>query len=380
MNWESKAIVGALVDRKTSAQITTAKRTWPDSQRRRGIANALDAARQAYVKELNSLLDDPESNALPGARALMLSNFEAVARMGCGLAGLPQRRLSDKELINLGRMVDFEFGRFAAFHKQENEARSDRVKLYGGGMDASFWKGWLGSLPAGSMVQWKLGVADHCAKCPLLAAKGPYSLPGSGANPLPTVPKLGDTPCLGNCKCELLAHGPDFVSQLVGVPMIEVTAIMTAAAPGSFTDVTPNSPESRAAEALYVDSTRSYVFDLRMGVVDPTVNWMGRAIEVQRQYESMAANLGHLVRMTQSMAEIRTPVIDAIGAGMKFVRPQDAGDDLIGLIALVLALDSTKRGKVQAVERGRIKLEHFGWVPYGEGAQSLLFVDPASKP
>jgi hypothetical protein len=41
-----------------------------------------------------------------------------------------------------------------------------------------------------------LGLADHCSGCVAAAAQG--------WQPLGTLPAIGDTPCMGNCKCTFM--------------------------------------------------------------------------------------------------------------------------------------------------------------------------------
>lgn len=55
----------------------------------------------------------------------------------------------------------------------------------------------------GVLMRWILDAgADHCDRCPDLAAGGPYT-DDDGSNPLPTYPGDGDTPCFGNCRCSI---------------------------------------------------------------------------------------------------------------------------------------------------------------------------------
>lgn len=58
---------------------------------------------------------------------------------------------------------------------------------------------WALSLPAGTMVDWVLSSAEHCADCVARAAGGPYD-----AHTIPWVPGDGQSACTVNCRCELV--------------------------------------------------------------------------------------------------------------------------------------------------------------------------------
>lgn len=372
MSWESKAISGALVDRDADNALEEVKRAWPDSVRLRTIRQNIALARARYVEEIDRLVQLPGAEPVRSARVLMLATFEAAMVAGGALAGL-RRTLTEREIVNLGRMVEAEVDAFARFQRSiAAEARQHRSRLYGGAVDAAFWRGWVAALPPTAIIRWRLGVADHCQRCPELALGGPYSKPGHGRKPLPTVPKNGDTQCLANCQCHLVATGTDFVSRLLSSPSVEVLAI-------GATELATNSDASIAAGAMYNEVMQSYTYALRMDVVEPNRGHDVRAASLRRQIDAMARNANHRIRMALTPAEIQEPVLTAQSFGMRFVPPRQITDDLIGLIAVVLYLDDVQRGKIQAVSGSRIQLEKVGWVTIGDSAGTLLFVEDASR-
>lgn len=76
---------------------------------------------------------------------------------------------------------------------------SRRAGMYARTLDGIGWNAKVSALPANARIIWKLGVAEHCEDCILLAANSPYTKWN-----LPTTPKAGATKCLSNCQCKLV--------------------------------------------------------------------------------------------------------------------------------------------------------------------------------
>ncbi len=73
-----------------------------------------------------------------------------------------------------------------------------RAGLYANGIEGAFNAGAVDAGVEGELIYWRLGVADHCPVCPLLASSSPYT-----RATLPTVPRAGSTPCQNQCRCFL---------------------------------------------------------------------------------------------------------------------------------------------------------------------------------
>lgn len=75
-----------------------------------------------------------------------------------------------------------------------------RVKLYSGRATAMYEAGWIQNLTNETLIDWVLGIAEHCETCPIYSGNSPYikstlpGLPGEGFN---------ITQCGVNCKCHL---------------------------------------------------------------------------------------------------------------------------------------------------------------------------------
>lgn len=69
-------------------------------------------------------------------------------------------------------------------------------------------RGWVAALAPLELVDWVLGIAEHCEDCIALANGSPYALNyatsiATGRPILPTVPRAWATVCGGNCQCTL---------------------------------------------------------------------------------------------------------------------------------------------------------------------------------
>lgn len=73
-----------------------------------------------------------------------------------------------------------------------------RAGMYTPKAESSAGFGWVDNHEARQQFNWILGAADHCTDCPILADMSPYY-----RETLFTVPREGQTPCMGNCKCRV---------------------------------------------------------------------------------------------------------------------------------------------------------------------------------
>ena len=75
-----------------------------------------------------------------------------------------------------------------------------RARLYGGRVGAMYEAGWVTNLPDDILLDWKLGLPDHCNTCPIYSSNSPYL-----KDTLPGFPQegFGVTECGTNCKCSL---------------------------------------------------------------------------------------------------------------------------------------------------------------------------------
>jgi hypothetical protein len=145
--------------------------------------------------------------------------------------------------------------------------------------------------------------------------------------------------CLGNCRCFLTSEGV-FDSSLFNKVGVEVTTI------GGFA-VDPMSDAAIAAAALYQEFAERYAYHLRMSLLE---SGHGAIIaELRRELKALAQQLGHSVRFTQTRGETLHDVRLARSLGYKFIKPIDLSDDLVTAVAVVIAMNSTFRGKITAV-------------------------------
>ena len=78
-----------------------------------------------------------------------------------------------------------------------------RARLYGGRVGAMYEAGWITNLPDDILLDWKLGLPDHCVTCPIYSSNSPYL-----KDTLPGFPQegFGVTECGTNCKCSLVVN------------------------------------------------------------------------------------------------------------------------------------------------------------------------------
>lgn len=119
------------------------------------------------------------------------------------------REFSDRFLAEVARQRGFasKFARDLAAGVPLQPGRmgeATRSAMYANGVIGGFNEGAVAASGPEDRIYWRLGVADHCADCPVLAIGSPYTPPGSGkGKELPTTPGSGGTECLTNCKCFL---------------------------------------------------------------------------------------------------------------------------------------------------------------------------------
>ena len=117
---------------------------------------------------------------------------------GRGGEGLPDR--AQRELARQRRFA-FRFGLDIGLGVPDRPGRMNtgsRTVLYGNAMEGAYQLGAIDGAPPGQLIWWRLGAADHCTDCPVLALTSPYT-PAS----LPTWPRAGETQCRMWCACYL---------------------------------------------------------------------------------------------------------------------------------------------------------------------------------
>lgn len=176
------------------------------------------ALKDEYRQKLTFLLSLAEDKG-PSSRKQIVDNFRSLigdAYQQSFLIGLHATSSGVKQpdgimSKNLKREADNEVKYFTKFldaiwNDEEVLPRDTRSELYVDALDSLFSMGALTGTPYKILVYWKLSPAEHCIDCLTLAANSPYAKPGDGTidlDPLPTVPRRGDTQCISNCKCYL---------------------------------------------------------------------------------------------------------------------------------------------------------------------------------
>ena len=168
-----------------------------------GLPSSMALLKKNYADDLAGLMDDLAQQGLSpkefekAVRPLVSDNFEKAFRLGSKRDLMP----GDEEWLK--RAVDSEVGYARDLANDVSKGASItpdlRANNYAAALDGVGWNGMVESMPEGTVVHWKLGQAEHCDDCILLAAHSPYD-----KYSLPTTPRAGDTECRMNCKCKLV--------------------------------------------------------------------------------------------------------------------------------------------------------------------------------
>lgn len=134
-------------------------------------------------------------------RSHLSGQDRAGGLLRAGLARTWGRQVSDDEVYWLRGFVDRLESGFYIRDGEFDEAWAKRHwDLYVGKMRGSASRGFLDGSMIDDRFQWRIsGVEDHCSECPTYASYEPMP-----ASEWPTQPGMGDTPCIGNCKCHFV--------------------------------------------------------------------------------------------------------------------------------------------------------------------------------
>lgn len=354
---ESKRL-GALTDRKRDAAMNAVRRVWPDSVSTRAFRGALAKlveAHVAFVKE-TAAAGPLDAAGREKARRAILERFGAGMELGHMLAGVPHIRPGALEIASVASLVETELEHLVAFARgDEAMSSSQRSALYGLGVQAAMYRGWLASLPTNAELRWNLGIAEHCGAgnaeapggCLGLETGNPYSKPGYGGNPLPTLPGNGDTRCLGNCRCFVTASFPGgMVNSLAPRVAIEVWLNKGAA-------VDPTTPAGIAWSQQYQDLAERVAFFTRLERLDKpeAAYWARMLADTKADIDRVATRLHQKLRYTVNDAELLEPVALAEAHGMKFLPARELSRNVVsvGDIVWLLGVDAATQGKVMEV-------------------------------
>lgn len=167
------------------------------------LPGKLQLIKKAYQDQLTAILAELQQGEIDRkefakqAKPVIADGFRRAYEAGV------KRPLGEGDEEWLRRAVDAEMGHAAGLAKQVEEGGVKDVEFragsYAAGLDGVAWNAMVEELPDGAVIHWKLGQAEHCDSCILLAAHSPYDKWS-----LPTTPKSGDTECRMNCKCRLV--------------------------------------------------------------------------------------------------------------------------------------------------------------------------------
>jgi hypothetical protein len=168
------------------------------------LSKGMDALKADHFREFESLtrrLQDKQITRAAFDQAshdLISRNFEKAYSLNI------RRTLSDGDLEYLSRAVTDEM-KYARQFGRDIEAgalrmpRVQRAGMYGNTLDGIGTHALVEREPDDVRIYWKLGDAEHCVDCLILASQSPYT-----KLDLPTTPRAGATQCVSNCRCRLV--------------------------------------------------------------------------------------------------------------------------------------------------------------------------------
>jgi len=159
-----------------------------------------------YFKQLDGITGDLQSGKINLAtydtrmQDAIQTNFTQVYKANLG------RPLDEGDLEYLKRATAEEMKYARAFGTDiDNDTlrmpRQQRVGMYSQTLQGIGDHARVEAAPMDSQFVWKLGHAEHCPDCLVLASNSPYTKAD-----LPTTPRAGATRCLSNCECSLIVQ------------------------------------------------------------------------------------------------------------------------------------------------------------------------------
>jgi hypothetical protein len=166
--------------------------------------------REAYNTQLQGILTKFRGGEITRgqfesqAKDAIRETFQKAYHLGTvRMGGYAEHTLDPQDLSWLkgARYQEFEYlNRFADALQNETYHVDpvQRMEMYADTLESMFWAGQISATADNAVINWNLGVSEHCEDCIALAAGGPYT-----RKTLPAVPRAGSTRCLVGCKCHL---------------------------------------------------------------------------------------------------------------------------------------------------------------------------------
>ena len=167
------------------------------------LSKSLPKLRQEYFREIDGIAQDLEDGRINlktfdrRSHDAITKNFRKTYESHLG------RALDEGDELYLQRAAQTEMKHARAFGRDIKGGRlrmprAKRSGMYANTLNGISWNAMVEKQPDNVRIRWKLGTAEHCVDCIILASQSPYTKAS-----LPTTPRAGATACLSNCKCKL---------------------------------------------------------------------------------------------------------------------------------------------------------------------------------
>jgi len=111
---------------------------------------------------------------------------------------LPPLSNEDHRWLESFLRKEFEFWKKFVVSGVGAKSEAQRIEMYTRTLRGVYYSAKVLEVPPHTLFYWRTSPAEHCSHCLFLASQSPFTK----AN-LPTVPRIGETKCLSNCKCQL---------------------------------------------------------------------------------------------------------------------------------------------------------------------------------
>lgn len=355
--------LGRFVSEDDQAVLDAIERRLPDSLGRRTIQGNLGRLEGRLIEQLDAIVERVVSSeatveaATEAAVGVMTPLLDAATRQGYIAVGTPDWEHTARQAEMLERFITAEVGYFREWMESLEMSRRARVGMYGASAEAAFWRGFLSNVPTTTAIEWRLGLAEHCADCLTFAAGSPYT-----KGTLPAVPRDGTSRCLSNCKCSLKTGGTVEAKlwNEIGVEVIAIGAMM----------LDPTTPAAQAAGEIYLPMANDYAYTRRRAYLEGGM-WGGIAAGILDEMNRMAEAMGHTIRLEADDAEIIRPLKIAQERGMRYV--PEVESDMLGIFVAILLLDEVDRGIITRIDGPMVTIEGEKTYRIDRQGQALLF-------
>ena len=230
------------------------------------LPSSIPDMRSKYFRSFNNLTKNLESGKISlsdfdkRAHDMISDNFRKSYQAGLGKS--KKIDAGGEEFLRRATNEEMKYARkFGRDIKSGNlrMPRTRRAGMYANTLNSMAWHAKVESQPDTVSIEWKLGVAEHCIDCIILASNSPYTKWN-----LPTVPRAGNTRCHSNCKCKIrFRYGVLSKSEIEDAQLYTTQKNQTLKDMVSKPRIPPGMKHPSLDQQLHIDELRNNINYLR---------------------------------------------------------------------------------------------------------------------